>query len=49
MDGEADKSELYDRQIRLWGESGQKALESVRLCALSSGFLFFFFCWKRDG
>mmetsp|Transcript_361 Transcript_361/g.614 ORF Transcript_361/g.614 Transcript_361/m.614 type:complete len:534 (-) Transcript_361:106-1707(-) len=30
-------SERYDRQVRLWGEAGQQALQNTNLCALSSG------------
>ena len=33
----ADKSERYDRQLRLWGEEGQAKLERCKLCALGSG------------
>ncbi|XP_059619991.1 nedd8-activating enzyme E1 regulatory subunit [Phlebotomus argentipes] len=32
----SDKSKKYDRQIRLWGEHGQQALESAQVCLLNA-------------
>ena len=32
-----DKSERYDRQLRLWGEDGQEKLENTTVCALGAG------------
>lgn len=26
----------YDRQIRLWGEDGQRALESAKICLINA-------------
>eukprot|EP00771_Trimastix_marina_P001627 gnl/Trimastix_PCT/2709.p1 GENE.gnl/Trimastix_PCT/2709~~gnl/Trimastix_PCT/2709.p1 ORF type:complete len:550 (-),score=150.35 gnl/Trimastix_PCT/2709:120-1742(-) len=31
-----DKSKRYDRQIRIWGASGQRALESCHLCLVNA-------------
>ncbi|GJP49947.1 hypothetical protein CLOM_g9105 [Closterium sp. NIES-68] len=30
-------SQKYDRQLRIWGEHGQKALEQARVCLLTAG------------
>uniref|UniRef100_A0A7G3AQV1 NEDD8-activating enzyme E1 regulatory subunit n=1 Tax=Lutzomyia longipalpis TaxID=7200 RepID=A0A7G3AQV1_LUTLO len=32
----SDKSKKYDRQIRLWGEHGQQALESAQVCLINA-------------
>mmetsp|Transcript_7492 Transcript_7492/g.24880 ORF Transcript_7492/g.24880 Transcript_7492/m.24880 type:complete len:560 (+) Transcript_7492:72-1751(+) len=32
-----DKKRRYDRQLRIWGEHGQAALESCRVCVLGGG------------
>eukprot|EP00118_Oscarella_pearsei_P002212 m.9857 g.9857 ORF g.9857 m.9857 type:complete len:537 (+) comp21704_c0_seq1:51-1661(+) len=31
-----DKSKKYDRQLRLWGERGQTALESAKVCLINA-------------
>ncbi|KAJ2730542.1 hypothetical protein IW152_005169 [Coemansia sp. BCRC 34962] len=36
MRSDSDKAKLYDRQLRLWQESGQTALENARVCVLGS-------------
>uniref|UniRef100_A0A1E1X2X7 NEDD8-activating enzyme E1 regulatory subunit n=1 Tax=Amblyomma aureolatum TaxID=187763 RepID=A0A1E1X2X7_9ACAR len=33
---ESEKSKKYDRQIRLWGEHGQAALESAHVCLINA-------------
>eukprot|EP00271_Cylindrocystis_brebissonii_P006750 TRINITY_DN19540_c0_g1_i1.p1 TRINITY_DN19540_c0_g1~~TRINITY_DN19540_c0_g1_i1.p1 ORF type:complete len:532 (+),score=94.51 TRINITY_DN19540_c0_g1_i1:244-1839(+) len=33
----ADKKQRYDRQIRIWGEHGQAALEKANVCLLNCG------------
>lgn len=33
---EIDKSKKYDRQLRLWGENGQSALESSQVCLINA-------------
>eukprot|EP00850_Spirogloea_muscicola_P023917 SM000406S15600 [mRNA] locus=s406:33423:37590:- [translate_table: standard] len=33
----AQKQQKYDRQLRIWGEHGQRALESARVCLLNCG------------
>lgn len=34
-----DKSRKYDRQLRLWGDHGQAALESAKVCVINAGAL----------
>ncbi|KAJ2871789.1 hypothetical protein GGH93_004546 [Coemansia aciculifera] len=36
MRSDSDKAKLYDRQLRLWQESGQTALEGARVCVFGS-------------
>lgn len=30
-----DKQQKYDRQLRLWGDHGQKALENSKICLVN--------------
>ena len=30
------KDTRYDRQLRLWGDSGQRALESAKICLINA-------------
>lgn len=32
-----DKTKKYDRQLRLWGDHGQTAIESARVCLINAG------------
>ena len=32
----SDKAKRYDRQLRLWGDHGQRALESVHICLINA-------------
>lgn len=34
--GESEKSKKYDRQLRLWGETGQTAIESSHVCLINA-------------
>ena len=34
--GSEDKTKRYDRQIRIWGESGQRALETADVCLVNA-------------
>ncbi|KAI0215269.1 NEDD8-activating enzyme E1 regulatory subunit [Lamellibrachia satsuma] len=34
--GPAEKSKKYDRQLRLWGDHGQAALESAKVCLINA-------------
>ena len=34
--GESEKSKKYDRQLRLWGETGQAAIESSHVCLINA-------------
>ena len=34
-----EKKRKYDRQLRIWGENGQAALESARVCLINGGCL----------
>ncbi|KAK2186473.1 hypothetical protein NP493_199g06076 [Ridgeia piscesae] len=34
--GPAEKSKKYDRQLRLWGDHGQAALESAKVCLVNA-------------
>ncbi|XP_054164449.1 NEDD8-activating enzyme E1 regulatory subunit-like [Oppia nitens] len=36
---ESEKSKRYDRQLRLWGDSGQQALESSHVCLVNANAL----------
>nr|CAI5842278.1 unnamed protein product [Callosobruchus analis] len=31
-----DKSKKYDRQLRLWGDHGQKLLENSKVCLINA-------------
>jgi len=33
----SDKDKKYDRQLRLWGQDGQSALEKARVCLIGAG------------
>eukprot|EP00741_Cyanophora_paradoxa_P004415 tig00000802_g4285.t1 len=35
--GQAAKTQKYDRQLRLWGEHGQAALENAKICLINCG------------
>jgi amyloid beta precursor protein binding protein 1 len=37
LQGPTEKQRKYDRQLRLWAESGQAALESANLLLVNSG------------
>lgn len=37
LHGPTEKQRKYDRQLRLWAESGQAALESANLLLVNSG------------
>lgn len=37
LQGPTEKQKKYDRQLRLWAESGQEALESANLLLVNSG------------
>ncbi|KAJ2846666.1 hypothetical protein GGI22_006185, partial [Coemansia erecta] len=39
MRSDTDKTQLYDRQLRLWKKTGQAALESSSVCVLGSSAL----------
>ncbi|KAJ2547983.1 NEDD8-activating enzyme E1 regulatory subunit, partial [Coemansia sp. RSA 1933] len=39
MRSDTDKTQLYDRQLRLWQKTGQAALESASVCVLGSSAL----------
>ena len=34
---EEQKTKRYDRQIRIWGKSGQEKLEKAKVCLLGAG------------
>lgn len=34
--GESEKNKKYDRQLRLWGETGQAAIESSHVCLINA-------------
>lgn len=36
-DGPTAKDQKYDRQLRLWGANGQKALEDAHVCLINNG------------
>lgn len=36
-DGPTAKDQKYDRQLRLWGANGQKALEEAHVCLINNG------------
>lgn len=36
VDGPPEKTKKYDRQLRLWGDHGQTALESAKICMVNA-------------